>query len=77
MNAHCCHKSALDLHSDLEHLLVPALDRGTGVLDPFTDYVQHHFQAVAGPARRPPERIAAWPPSPSTTPPLGRRPSAN
>ncbi|MFF2127791.1 hypothetical protein ACFVW1_20770 [Streptomyces olivochromogenes] len=64
-------------HSDLEPVLVPALGRGAGVLDPFTDDVQHRFQAVAGPVRRPPERLAARPPAPSTTPPLGQRLSAN
>ncbi|MHC5262668.1 ISL3 family transposase [Streptomyces sp. UC4497] len=33
------------LHSDLEDLLASARDRGAGLLDPFTDYVQHRFQA--------------------------------
>ncbi|MCT9094303.1 ISL3 family transposase [Streptomyces sp. ASQP_92] len=32
-------------HSDLEDLLASAQDRGAGLLDPFTDYVQHRFQA--------------------------------
>lgn len=32
-------------HNGLEDLLVSARDRGAGVLDPFTDYVQHRFKA--------------------------------
>jgi transposase len=31
--------------NDLEDLLASARDRGAGALDPFTDYVQHRFQA--------------------------------
>ncbi|MFC4472479.1 hypothetical protein ACFPH6_49855 [Streptomyces xiangluensis] len=32
-------------HNNLEDLLASAGDRGAGVLDPFTDYVQDRFQA--------------------------------
>ncbi|WP_241267148.1 hypothetical protein [Streptomyces scabichelini] len=35
-------------HNNLEDLLASAGDRGAGVLDPFTDYVQDRFQHQEG-----------------------------